>query len=235
MESVQLYSCPVSNGSRALEIWDGPLTEVLLDYIRINDIKRVFDLTLMSARRRLICWSDVRGELPGNVLHAAGSMSAGDYTLIALGQLMRDNLLVATEGDLLGISFGTKMGTSSQDIWFHERPTAHGPRELQPDTADELDRTRRGIVAFLNLLEGHPGSSAERTGARITRLREARQLGRELADAMHRITGLRNDFHYGHRTGELAADERKEFTADVRLVNRSAHSRRWEIPELMRR
>lgn len=235
MESVQLYSCPVSDGSPALEIWDGPLTDVLLDYIRIHNIQRVFDLTMMNARRKLIRWSDIRGELSGNVLHAAGSMSAGDYTLVALGQLMRERLLTANEDDLMGIRLGTKLSTSSQDIWFHERPTAHGPRELLPDGADELDRTRRGIVAFLNLLEGYAGTSQEKVGERIRRLADAGRLGDDLAKAMYRVMKFRNDFHHGHRTGDLSPDERHQLTADIKKLNESAQNRGWSIPEFLKR
>lgn len=142
MESVQLYSCPLDWGWKPFEIWEDKLTETLIAYIRENGITRVFDLTAMNVRRNLIHWSDVREVCPDQVLHAVGGMGTGDYALVSFGQLMRDSLLAAPEEDLLAIKFGTKIGTLGQDIWFHERPGHHvgGPRDYEPDLADELDR-----------------------------------------------------------------------------------------------
>ena len=46
-EPIQLYSCPIEEGLKIQEIWKkhNSLTRILVEYIKINKIKRVFDFT----------------------------------------------------------------------------------------------------------------------------------------------------------------------------------------------
>ncbi len=200
LEPIQMYSCPVDHGWRVFDIWDEHLTNILLAYIHEHNISRVFDLTAMSARRKLIGWGAVRQALPGNVLHASGSMSAGDDLLVPFGALMRDRFLPGSVDKLLSIGYESSLESVGQSIWFRDKPSprANEPRETMASItlADELDRKRRGVAQLLNRLGAHGRPHHELYGECIWRLRRAGIITLETADDMRTIGDLRNQVQY---------------------------------------
>jgi len=231
-EPIQLYSCPVESGWKIFDIWDDTLTNVLIDYMHEHRITRVFDMTAMSVRRKLIRWANVRDEAQDKVLHCVGSMAAGDYLLVAFGHLTRDFLLQATEDELLSIQFGTKKSTVNQDIWFHERPGPHarGPRDTDPDVeADELDRKKRGIIHFLNTVERDIGRQYEKVGDRVERLRRENLIEEKDRAEMQAVLHLRNKVVY--REYRPTKQELQRVKEAWDYLSRRVEDRGWDIQE----
>ncbi|MCK5604030.1 peroxide stress protein YaaA [Candidatus Pacearchaeota archaeon] len=110
-EQIQLYSCPIEEGSKIQEIWKkhNGLTRILVEYIKINKIKRVFDLTSRKDYRELINWNTMTADTRAEVLHCFSTIGGGDDALIPFGEFMKNYMLEASEGELLAIKPETEI------------------------------------------------------------------------------------------------------------------------------
>lgn len=149
MEPIQMYNCPLETDWPVFRMWteDDVLTNVLLAYIKKNNIGRVFDLTATETRRRLILWPAIHHELKGNVLHCFDTTSAGDDSLIPFGDAMKDYLLRAPAEELMSIQPEAEIG----GVVFREfaQPRPDMPRE------DELIIIRKAEDEIVGL-KSHP-------------------------------------------------------------------------------
>ena len=100
-EPIQLYSCPLFDEVAAIWARDGLLTDILRRHIARNHILRVFDLTAMSAYRRLIDWDRLAAD-GADVLHCFDSMAAGESALTSFGRLCR-RLVLLTDDELIAL------------------------------------------------------------------------------------------------------------------------------------
>jgi len=233
MEPIQAYNCPIEGRWRNYEIWteDNALTNVLLSYMQDHGITRVFDLTAMSVRRKLINWAKVRNAAPNGVVHCVGKTAAGEDLLIPFGHLMRDFLLTASEDKLSSIGFGTEHPTATQDICFHEKPSAHsgGPREAESDELVEvLERRQLGIIRFLDKAEGGYGKKDEITGKRISRLLQEGKISRDEKKAMRLILDWRNEVRYRER--KPRREELKQIDDAWEYLSGQVEKHGWQMP-----
>lgn len=111
MEPIQLYSFPVEGKSKVKEIWKkgNILTGILVEYVKINEIKRVFDFTSRADYRELISWDTVTTDTGAEVFHCFSIMGGGADALIPFGKFMKDFMLEASEEELLAIKPETEM------------------------------------------------------------------------------------------------------------------------------
>ena len=100
-EPIQLYSCPLFDEVAAIWTRDGLLTDILRRHIARNHILRVFDLTAMSAYRRLVDWDRLAKD-GTDILHCFDSMSAGESALTSFGRLCR-HLVSLTDDELIAL------------------------------------------------------------------------------------------------------------------------------------
>ncbi|KAF5053745.1 hypothetical protein DSECCO2_395300 [anaerobic digester metagenome] len=105
-EPIQLYTCPVEIESlRVHTTWTeaNTLTIILADYVKRNNIRRVFDLSARKLYRTLIDWDDLRDRTDSEVFHLFHDEAAGDAALQAFGKFCHDFLFSCNEEKLLSI------------------------------------------------------------------------------------------------------------------------------------
>jgi hypothetical protein len=121
LERIQAYSCHVLDHPSIPKVWkdDGFLTELLLDYIRTRDVRRVFDLTGQKGYRDLIQWPRVPEHL--DVLHAFGDQNGGPAVLPALAQVAA-YLLELSGAELLNIPSGYRVQTAYENVSLEPLP-----------------------------------------------------------------------------------------------------------------
>ncbi len=209
VEPIQMYDCPLQMDWPLFDVWteNDSLTNVLLAYIEKNNIARVFDLTATEVRRRLISWPTIHHRLEGNVLHCFDTTGAGDDALIPFADFMKNYLLRATPDELMRITPEKEMG----DVIFRKisLPRSDMPHETEinlNNQADDIDRKRRGVIRFLDRVEGAHGRY-ERLAVRIDRVSGERMITEKVAERMRVITRLRNAVVY--REHQLTRQETK--------------------------
>ena len=115
-EPIQLYSCHTEDNADIAEIWkkDGLLTSLLLEYIRVFDVRLIVDLMAEDSYHRLFNWERIEKRV--EVLRAFGDQNAGSAFLPALGFLARDRLLQAAAEDMFGIEKHRTYRTDYEDV-----------------------------------------------------------------------------------------------------------------------
>jgi len=121
-ELIQGYTCHVLHHPEIASTWTKkmPLTSLLLAYIRLFGIQRVFDLTAQRAYRDLLDWSRISGK--ARVLHVFGETNAGPDLLPALGQATLQ-WLSEDETKLESIKAGDTYVTGVERLAFTIAPT----------------------------------------------------------------------------------------------------------------
>ena len=104
-EPVQLYSCPIIDGSVIEALWKNEqlITKILIDYCLKNNIKKIFDFTALEAYRNIIDWGMIKTDINTEVLHCFTKIGAGDDALIKFGNILKSKLLKTSELELLHI------------------------------------------------------------------------------------------------------------------------------------
>lgn len=119
-EPIQLYSCPLEGESIIQNAWNSNrfISNILIDYIKRNDITKIFDFTARNDYRNLIDWDYIQEETGVNILFCFTRMSAFDYSLIEFGNLLRETLLDFQDDELIGIQPDETIG----DVVFRGIP-----------------------------------------------------------------------------------------------------------------
>lgn len=204
MEPIQLYSAPLASTFPNFRAWttgSETLTSITSRYVRHHRIERVLDLTANGLYRSLIDWGALgqqMGNVRGSVLHCFSKMAAGDDALTHLAELTQ--ALLSGSPDPLSLPHDEPTEVERQPVIFSTQPTPpdgwprEGPGTLL-DPFDLVGRAYRGVVAFLDKLEGTGGEQGEDLCERIDRL-HARAASDRLAAtegyAMHLIRRKRN-------------------------------------------
>lgn len=129
-EPIQLYTCPVEIESLKVHTtWTeaNTLTIILADYVKRNNIRRVFDLTARKLYRTLIDWDDLRDRTDCEVFHLFHDEAAGDAALQAFGKFCHDFLFSRTEEELASLSPDTFVNLDWGMFIFCREPVPPGP------------------------------------------------------------------------------------------------------------
>lgn len=104
-EPIQLYECPLEDLPAFSDVWqkDNRLTNVLLDYIRTNNITTIVDLTAQQEYRSLINWKLLNLREGLRCLHVHNQDHVADEGLPHLGAFTRDVLIPMTDDQLHAI------------------------------------------------------------------------------------------------------------------------------------
>jgi hypothetical protein len=216
-ELTQNCNCDVDDDARFRHVWteDDRLTDALVAYIRLYDIKLVLDLTARDSYRFLISWARVRSEVR-RVFHCFCGETAGHESLMTMGILARDFLSEATQDILMGIQpgpFEHAHCTLYEPVYFQPSPKPPGgaPQELELqrkylNNADELDRMRRCVIRVLAALSDLDPTRDQtrvwqqhqtKVWQRIQQLRQGHILQEDIAECMEQVVVTRNDVEYG--------------------------------------
>ena len=159
-EPIQLYSCPIKPPID--EIWKRGhlLTQVLSEYIKKNEIVRIFDMTAVDVYRHLIDWEEIKMERETCVLHCYWSMGSGDSALGAFAQALGSELLGRPEDELISLGTNEEISTRTGSVVFGLSAAARPglpafPEEPAPllEINDELNGPASEFgVRFWNLI-----------------------------------------------------------------------------------
>lgn len=121
-EPIQRYSCHTLDDEGITEVWTrgGLLTSLLLEYVRVFNVKLVVDLMADVTYHNLFNWERVSRKV--RVLQAFGAQNAGPGLLPALGFLVRDRLLNIPTEELFGIRTSATYHTDYEDIVLTPEP-----------------------------------------------------------------------------------------------------------------
>jgi hypothetical protein len=104
-EPIQFYSCQFGDHNEAYKIWnqDEKISDLLVDYIKKYDIKRIFDFTYCSvpAFHEIFNWSKITKRTNVEILHAYHRWGEGDDALPYFGTFIRNQILLAQTSELL--------------------------------------------------------------------------------------------------------------------------------------
>lgn len=109
LESIQLYSVPIERDSIVQKIWKNEdlLTEVLVKYVKSNQIQRIFDFTSRGDYRELVNWKALSRITGAQVFHCFSIHASGADSLRFFGEFLRDYLFQASEEELINIDHDT--------------------------------------------------------------------------------------------------------------------------------
>lgn len=151
-EPIQLYTCPVEIESlKVFKTWTeaNTLTIILADYVKRNNIRRVFDLTARKLYRTLIDWEDLRDRTDCEVFHLFHDEAAGDAALQVFGKFCHDFLFSLKEEELASISPDTSVNLDWGTFLFSREPVpprAGWAKELDaglPQSDESLESQKR--------------------------------------------------------------------------------------------
>ena len=140
-DPIQLYSMPIERGSKVQEIWkrNDVLTRVLVEYMQINRIKRVFDLIARSDYRELIDWDFVANATGAEVLHCFSVMGGGEDALLPFAKFVKNFALEATDEKLLAINPETELeGVLIRDVPYTRKDLPTEWREIIQQSKKEV-------------------------------------------------------------------------------------------------
>lgn len=164
-EPIQLYTCPVEIESLKVHTtWTeaNTLTIILADYVKRNNIRRVFDLTARKLYRTLIDWDDLQDRTDCEVYHLFHDEAAGDAALQAFGGFCREFLFSRTEEELTSISPDTFVNLDWGMFIFCKEPIPPSPgwaKELETglppsdESAESQGRAREYLDAKIEQFE----------------------------------------------------------------------------------
>ena len=124
-EPTQLYSVPIEWGCNVQRAWmeNGCITEIFIDYIQTNKIKRIYDFTARDDYRDLINWDRVKMEAGVTVLHAMSTEGAGNNALNSFGEYLGESdILIQPSERLLEKSPDKDPHTHKGSIYFTDTP-----------------------------------------------------------------------------------------------------------------
>lgn len=112
LEPIQLYSVPIERNSIVQKLWmrEDVLTDILLDYIKANQIRRVFDFTSRRDYRDIINWKQISRITGSQVFHCFSMRASGADSLRFFGEFMKDYMIQASEAELMSIIPDMVMG-----------------------------------------------------------------------------------------------------------------------------
>lgn len=115
-EPIQRYSCHTEDDADITKIWkkDGLLTSLLLEYLRVFDVRLIVDLLAEDSYHGLFNWERVEKRV--EILRAFGDQNAGPALLPALGFLVRERLLQAPADEMCGIEEDRTYHTDYEDV-----------------------------------------------------------------------------------------------------------------------
>jgi len=120
LEPVQMYDCILDEYNPNFEIWklDGCLTRVLADYIRKNNICRVFEFTSINDYRNVIDWESLKSTISSvEIFHCLYKHADGQKGLRSLGKFVGNTFLDLSEDQV----FRIQPGNECQDVIFSDR------------------------------------------------------------------------------------------------------------------
>jgi mRNA-degrading endonuclease RelE of RelBE toxin-antitoxin system len=132
---------PIERGSKVQEIWkrNDVLTRVLVEYMQINRIKRVFDLIARSDYRELIDWDFVANATGAEVLHCFSVMGGGEDALLPFAKFVKNFALEATDEKLLAINPETELeGVLIRDVPYTRKDLPTEWREIIQQSKKEV-------------------------------------------------------------------------------------------------
>ena len=108
------------------------MTDILCDYVKVNSIACIVDLTAMAAYRRLIDWRKVTKHT--YVLHCFDTVAAGEYALTSFGGVFQQlGSMTAEELRALGMRQTPQAeGLGTCSLHRTGEPPAGYPREVWP-------------------------------------------------------------------------------------------------------
>ena len=119
LEPVQMYDCILDEHNPNFEIWklDGCLTRVLADYIRKNNIRRVFEFTSIDDYRNVIDWGSLKSTISSvEVFHCLYKHADGQKGLRSLGKFVGNTFLDLSEDQV----FRIQPGNECEDVIFSD-------------------------------------------------------------------------------------------------------------------
>jgi hypothetical protein len=133
-EPVQLFNCPLEIQTLSIQKrWreQNALTNILIDYIRKNSIKRIFDLSGRRFYRDLIDWYDVK-KAGTEIFHVYFEEYAGNEAITEFSKLCRNNLFICPEHDLLSIKPESVHDTPDGNYIFSEKTEPPAGWAIEP-------------------------------------------------------------------------------------------------------
>jgi len=113
-EAIQYYACQFGDKNLAYDIWtkDHGISQILTDYIKKYNIKRIFDFTSSEvvAYHECINWDYVKRATNGEVLHCYHRYAKRDQALKPFGVFVKSQLLSKSSENLLAIKPDSSIG-----------------------------------------------------------------------------------------------------------------------------
>lgn len=133
LEPIQLYSVPIEKDSVVQKLWirDDILTDILLDYVKAHQIRRVFEFTSRRDYRDIINWKKMVRVTGPQVFHCFSIYASGADSLRFFGNFMKKYLFKASEEELMDIEPDTVL----DGILFRAIPQT---LETLPQEQDQL-------------------------------------------------------------------------------------------------
>lgn len=134
-EPIQYYACQFGNRNEAYFEWvvkGNKITEILSQYIKKYNIKRIFTFLQcdVPAYYQAVKWQKLEHEFPElTILHAHHSWATGDRPLHFFGEYVAENMLDATEKELLKIEPNSDYG----NITFNDLVQEFETSDLEVD------------------------------------------------------------------------------------------------------
>lgn len=137
-ESIQNYACQFGQKNSAYYLWTKSklITEVMAEYIRKNNIKRIFDFTYCDviSYHFSIDWEYLKENTNIDVIHCYHSLAEGDKALRDFGKFIKDHILSRKASELLEM----KTGIIDNIVL--------SPKIEVKDTDDSLDVTVENLI-----------------------------------------------------------------------------------------
>ncbi|TFG75468.1 MAG: peroxide stress protein YaaA [Thermodesulfobacteriales bacterium] len=102
LESIQLYSVPIEHDSLVQKTWrkNDLITEIIMEYVKRNQIEIIFDFTSRKDYRDVIDWRKIAASTQAKVFHCFSTLAAGADSLSFFGDFLNRYMLEASEEDL---------------------------------------------------------------------------------------------------------------------------------------
>jgi len=136
LESIQLYSVPIEKDSLVQKIWKrgDVLTQVIIDYVKKNQISRIFDFTSRKDYRDVINWQKISHNTGAQIFYCFSLLAGGADSLIFYGEFLREYLLNASENELLQI----EPDTEQDKILFRSIAQTFETSPKEDSTSDQI-------------------------------------------------------------------------------------------------
>lgn len=137
-EPIQFYSCQFGDKNLCYDLWTNQngISNILIDYMKKNNIKKTFDFTACDviAYHQCIDWEYVIKATNSEIIHAYHSKTTTDKGLKYFGRFVRDQMLLRTSEDLLKIASGSMI----DEIEFSDKIKCINQKTTVEDTFKKL-------------------------------------------------------------------------------------------------